>query len=206
MDVSVVVCCYNEEKFIDRCLRSLVDQEFFGKYEIIVVDDCSTDNSHVGLLRFSNHVKIINNTRNRGIGFSSQAGINNAIGKFLVRVDADDFVSRYFLQSLFLSINEGQHAAVACDYTLVNEEGNFLGFGNPASKPIECGVIYSRDVLNELGGYDPNAKIYEDVDLRRRFLEKFEIIRLAIPLYRYRLHHNNSTGPAAVAAHMDMIV
>ena len=203
MDVSIVVCCYNEEKFIDRCLRSLVDQEFFGKYEIIVVDDCSTDNSHVSLSRFSNYVKIIENTRNRGIGFSSQVGINKAIGKFLVRVDADDFVSRYFLQSLFLSINEGQHVAVACDYTLVNEEGNFLGFGNPDNKPIACGVIYSRDVLNELGGYDPNAKIYEDVDMRRRFLEKFEIIRLAIPLYRYCLHKNNSTGPAAVAAHMD---
>ena len=204
LDVSCIIINYNTSNYTLDAVKSILKKHDENlKYEIIVVDDCSTDNSHVSLSRFSNYVKIIKNTRNRGIGFSSQVGINNAIGKFLVRVDADDFVSRYFLQSLFLSINEGRRVAVACDYTLVDEEGNFLGFGNPDNKPIACGVIYSRDILNELGGYDPKAKIYEDVDMRRRFLEKFEIIRLAIPLYRYRLHKNNSTGPAEVAAHME---
>ena len=203
MDVSIIVCCYNEEKFIDRCLRSLVDQEFFGKYEIIVIDDCSTDHSLSSISRFSNYIKLIKNTRNEGIGFCSQVGIKNAIGKFLVRVDGDDFVSKYFVQSLFLSINEGRHDAVACDYTLVDQEGKFLGFGNPDRKPIACGVIYSRDMLNQLGGYNPKSKIFEDVDLRRRFLERFKITRLTIPLYRYRLHDNNTSGSELVASHVD---
>jgi glycosyltransferase involved in cell wall biosynthesis len=203
MDVSIVVCCHNEEKYIDRCLRSLADQEFYGNYEIIIIDDGSTDKSSQILSRFSSHVKVIKNATKKGIGFSAQKGIQTAIGKYLVRVDADDFVSRYFLQSLFLAINEGCHFGVACDYTLVNEAGEFMGFGNPDKKPIACGVIYSRDTLNELGGYDPNAKIYEDLDLRKRFLVKYEIVRLAIPLYRYRIHKNNSTGSAVVASHID---
>ena len=57
--------------------------------------------------------------------------------------------------------------------------------------------------MNGLGGYNPEAKIYEDVDLRKRILEKFEIIRLAIPLYRYRIHKYNSTGSTTVSAHVD---
>ena len=66
--------------------------------------------------------------------------------------------------------------------------GNTLGLGSCETKPIACGIMYSRDMLNELGGYNPNSRLYEDEDLRSRVIKKYEIVRLPIPLYRYRLH------------------
>ena len=202
MDVSVVICCYNEQRFLDRCLRSLVDQEYFGNYEIILVDDHSNDNSLKIAERFRDKIKIIKNNENKGIGYCSQRGFHSSIGKYFVRVDADDYVSKFFIQTLFLAMNEGLYNCVATDYSVVDESGTTLGIGSCDTKPIACGVIYSRDMLNELGGYNPNSRIYEDEDLRSRVIKKYEIVRLPIPLYRYRLHSDNSTGMQAVAAHI----
>ena len=75
MDVSVVVCGYNEQRFLDRCLRSLVDQEYFGNYEIILFDDNSNDNSLEIAQRFYEKKEIIKNNENRGIGYCSQRAL-----------------------------------------------------------------------------------------------------------------------------------
>src|SRR5438105_1965381 len=94
-DVSVVVTNYNYGKYIRRCLRSLLNQDLDrARYEIIVVDDRSQDDSLQAIEAFtkSGEINVIVNKRNLGVGGSSRVGVDHSRGKYFVRVDADDYV------------------------------------------------------------------------------------------------------------------
>ena len=122
--VSVILPVYNSEKFIARCLRSLSRQSINkNNYEIIVINDCSTDKSLIEIHKFKQqNLKIINNEKNLGLAKSLHIGIRNAKGSLVIRVDSDDWVHEDFLNimSTFLFINENLDA-VACDYVLTDE-------------------------------------------------------------------------------------
>ncbi len=80
MDVSVIVTNFNYGKLIRRCIRSLLNQNLsYKNFEIIIIDDASTDGSLEALKSFSEYenIKIIKNKKNLGIGASSQIGLEN---------------------------------------------------------------------------------------------------------------------------------
>lgn len=201
MKISVILCCFNEEKYIERALRSVLSQKCEVDYEVIIIDDCSTDSTPRILRHFEDRVRIFTNTKNMGIGYSSQKGVELSQGHYFVRVDGDDYVSEYFVQILYMAITEGKHAAVSSDYYIVDEFGSKLFYGSAVTNPIACGVIYNKDLLISIGGYEKALALYEDKDLRRRFTAKYPIINLPIPLYRYRAHKDNSTGKQSVLSH-----
>jgi len=192
--ISVIVCAYNEEKYIDTCLRSLMNQKVWFNFDIIVIDDCSTDNTLKILNEYSDHIKIYKNSQNQGIGFTSNIGIKKAKTKYVIRVDADDYVSEHFLPSLYLFLELNPHLdSVACDYLKVDENGKVLGRFNCISDPIACGILYKKDDLIKIGLYDDNAKIHEEKELKLRYDKHFTKYRAELPLYKYRMHKNNST-------------
>ena len=104
MKISVIVTNYNYEKWLRRCVRSLINQNF-DDYEIIIIDDCSTDNSRNILLEYQDDdkIKLIFNKSNVGVGCSSTIAAKKALGKYIVRVDADDYVHNDFLKCLYLT-------------------------------------------------------------------------------------------------------
>ncbi len=194
--ISVIIPTYNQEKFIGRCLRSLLDQshERFD-YEIIVIDDASQDKTLYALNLFKEDIKIIFNKKNKGLPYSINKGIISAKGKFIVRVDADDYVNREFLKVLSIYLTENEHMdAVSCDYIVVNDKEKIIKRENSAKKPIGCGIMFRTEQLIELGMYDKSFYVQEDRDLRYRFLKKYKITRVEIPLYRYRKHETNITN------------
>ena len=85
--VSVILPVYNSEKFIARCLRSLSRQSINkNNYEIIVINDCSTDKSLIEIKKFKQkNLKIINNEKNLGLAKSLNIGIRNAKGSLVIR-------------------------------------------------------------------------------------------------------------------------
>lgn len=198
--VSVIIAAFNEEKYIGRCLRSLLDQTIDKKeYEIIVIDDGSTDKTSYALGQFCDPrysiVKVITNEKNLGLPASLNIGIKLAEGKFVVRVDADDFVNENFLKFLSFYLKTNAHAdAVACDYLLLNDSEEVLGRENCQNKPIACGIMFRKDQLLKIGLYDENFLMHEEQELRIRFEKKFKINQLEIPLYRYRRHAENMTN------------
>ena len=198
--VSVIIAAYNQEKYIGRCLRSLLLQTLpQDDYEIIVVNDGSTDNTEYALTLFQNPdksvVHIINNNKNIGLPASLNKGINFSKGKFIVRVDSDDYVNKNFLNllSLYLETNE-ECNAVACDYLLVDDNENLISRENCIDNPIGCGILFKKDSMHKTGLYDEKFRYHEDSDFRLRFEKDFQIDRLKIPLYRYRRHNNNITN------------
>jgi glycosyltransferase involved in cell wall biosynthesis len=197
MKASVVVTSYNLAHFVERCLRSCLGQNFpREQYEVIVVDDASTDGSPAVVEKYGRYpnFRLIANPRNMGVAEAANVGIRASLGQFVVRVDADDFVNANFL--LFLTTYlEANHDAfgVACDYVLVDEHENIIGRRYAEHDPISCGILYRKDLLTRMGLYDPKFRHLEEQELRQRLGDFYKIHYLRIPLYRYRRHKTNKT-------------
>ena len=194
--VSVIIPTFNQEKYLGRCLRSLMDQSMKRMdYEIIVVNDGSKDKTKFAANLFKEEIKLINNKKNMGLPYSINKGILSAKGRYVVRVDSDDYVNKEFLNIPynFLSSNE-ELDAISCDYLLVDDKEKVIKRENSNKKPIGCGIMFRLEQLLELGLYDNKFLVHEDKDLRYRFLKKFKIYRIPLPLYRYRKHEKNITN------------
>jgi len=203
--VSVIVPVHNQEKYIGRCLRSLLSQDMPREaFEIIVIDDGSRDRTADALEHFGGEITLLRNDKNLGLPASLNRGIRAAGAPYVVRVDADDFVNSRFLSLLnfFLATNRYMDA-VACDYLLVDDHEEVLTRKNCTEEPIGCGIMFRTEQLIDIGLYDESFLLHEERDLRIRFLQKYSIHRLELPLYRYRRHEANITNNAdAMAQHM----
>lgn len=194
--VSIIVPALNQEKFIGRCIRSALNQQF-GKddFEVIVVDDGSTDRTTYALQVFGESIQVLRNEQNLGLPAALNLGVRAARGRFVVRLDADDFVHEQYINIMYWHLMMNQYLnAVACDYLLVDEKGVHIGLRNCEEDPIGCGIMFRIEHLIDLGLYDESMKLHEDQDLRIRFLKKFSIYRIPLPLYRYCRHDNNMTN------------
>ena len=192
-DVSIIITNYNYGKFLARSIRSCISQRNV-KNEVIVVDDCSTDNSLEVLEPFKKDITIIENKKNLGVAGSSNAGIKAAKGQFVIRVDADDFVNKdmsYFMKTYL----EANHDAfcVSCDYYLINNHEEVIERKYAEKDNISCGIMYRRDLLLQFGGYDDSMRHREEEELRKRLGEFYKIHHLKIPFYIYRMHNSNKT-------------
>lgn len=192
--ISIIIPVYNNEKYIGRCLRSLKNQSISKNlFEIIIVDDCSNDNSLNEIKKQkTSQIKVIKNKKNMGLPKSLNIGIRAAKGSFIVRVDSDDWVQEDFLNimSTFLYINK-KLDAVACDYTIADDKENSLKVENCLNKPIGCGIMFRMQHLLDIGLYNEKFAYAEEQELRNKFMKKFSITRIPLSLYRYRKHQNN---------------
>ncbi len=195
MLVSLIITSYNYARYLERAIRSAMSQSMENnQYEIIVVDDCSTDESGRVLENYSDEVRVFRLEKNVGLAGARNFGIKKAKGQYIVFLDADDYIQADLLkvQSIFLTENKNLDA-VAVDYYLVNEKGDHLEWVESVEKPIACGIMFRKDLLFDIGLYDEKFRAREEEDLRFRFLKKHSIYHLPLPLYRYRMHDSNLT-------------
>jgi glycosyltransferase involved in cell wall biosynthesis len=196
IDVSVIVVNYNYGKLIRRCIRSLLNQDMDkSHYEIIVVDDCSRDDSIEAMETFvkAGEIKIIKNKKNLGIGASAQVGVANSRGKYFVRVDSDDYVQPAFLYMLynFLKFNP-KYVGVSCDYFMTDNEERIITKESFRDNGIACGLMFRTSYLEIVGSYNHKKRVFEDRDLFSRINHE-KIYHLPVPLYNYVRHGNSVT-------------
>lgn len=207
-EISVIVCSHNHEKWIERCIRSIAHQEDITPqdYEILVVNDGSTDNTAAVLQHLDSlsGLRLIHNDANLGLPVSLNMAIRQALGRYIVRVDSDDYVARRFLSlmRMFLNVNR-EYQAVAVDYLKVDKFENPIQRVNCFEHQIACGVMFRKECLFDIGLYDESFRMREGHDLRRRFEEKFKVGRLEFPLYKYRHHDHNRTLNSSEVAKYD---
>lgn len=192
--ISVILPVFNNERFIGRCLRSLINQSLKKKnYEIIIINDGSTDKTINEITKYKKkNFRIIENKRNLGLVRSLNIAIKEAKGSLIVRVDSDDWVHEDFLNilSTFLFLNKNLDS-VACDYTITDSNENNIKVENCLKKPIGCAIMFRSQQILELGLYDEKFEYAEEEAFRKKFLKKYTITRLPISLYRYRKHKSN---------------
>ena len=193
--VSIIITTYNYAQYIERAIRSALDQSLSkSDFEIIVVNDASTDATPQILENYSDVVRVFNLPENVGLSAARNFGIRKARGQNIVFLDADDYIHRDLLkvQKLFLEENNDLDA-VSTDYFLVDEKGRHLQHINAEKEPIACGIMFRKDYLYKIGLYDESFRAREEEDLRFRWASKYKIYNLILPLYRYRMHDSNLT-------------
>lgn len=106
MKISIIIPVYNVEKYIKRCLLSCLEEQDMtqNEYEVIVVDDCSPDNSIniiVDLASKYNNIRIVRNERNLGQASSRNVGLKEANGEYILFLDSDDWIHSNILSSMY---------------------------------------------------------------------------------------------------------
>ena len=196
MIFSIIITCYNREKLISRCIRSALHQKNINRYdyEIIVVDDFSKDKSLEKISEFDSLVRVLKNKKNYGLALSRNAGLKKAKGKYVVMLDSDDFLAENFLfiSGLFLESNAWD--AAATDYFKVNLKGVKIKKVSAKKNPIACGILFKKKSLESIKFYNQKLRLHEEVDLMKRFLKKYELGYINLPLYRYTKHRKSLTG------------
>lgn len=116
--VSVIVPVYNTEKYLNRCLDSLVNQSL-KEIEILVINDCSTDNSKNILDEYEKkyqNIKVFHNKTNKGIGYNRNLGIKKASGEFIGFIDSDDWVEKNMFEKMYNKAKRDNLDLVICNY------------------------------------------------------------------------------------------
>ena len=195
MQVSVIITCHNYARYLARAIRSAINQSVSkNEYEVIVVDDASTDETQLVMEAFKGHIKPIILKKNLGLAAARNKGIRSSLGRYVVNLDADDYIDENLIlvESMFLNSNPSWDA-VSCDYIVVDDDENHIERVKGDELPIACGVMFRTDRLFEVGLYDEKFKMREEEDLRIRFQKDHTIKNIELPLYRYRKHGNNMT-------------
>lgn len=199
MKASIIICNWNQEKYIARAIRSALAQaSSFPKnqYEIIVVDDGSTDHSMTAIHSFDDCIKIIALPENKGLANALNVGIQNALGEYIARVDADDMLRHNFLVILseFLDYNK-QYDWVKSDYLVIDDHENTMERG---SEELACCFLFRKRALEAVGLYNDTLRINETRDILIRLLQdpryKESGAHIKIPLYKWFRHKGSLTN------------
>lgn len=124
--ISIIVPIYNAAKDIEQCLKSILSQSIpENEYEIILIDDCSTDQSLEIIKKYqkeNKQIKVIEKENNSGVSNSRNLGISKAIGEYITFVDADDYLEPMFLKNMLLIAEQGDYDIVYSGVNLVYED------------------------------------------------------------------------------------
>ncbi len=189
MKVSVIITCYNLEGYIARAINSCLNQTMpEDDYEVIVVDDVSTDRSWDIICGFGGLVTPIQLNKNSGVSAASNTGIKKASGKYVVRVDGDDFINKNFLLSMYEVLKWNEDVGfVYCDHIVVNEKLERKQSVNTLDILLDhgAGIMFRKRYLESIGLYDESLRNREDYDLILRYIKNFNGYHLRLPYYRY---------------------
>ena len=197
MDVSIIIINNNREKFIERCLRSCIDQILFNKnFEVIFVDDGSSDSSWEISRKFKTDIKSFRLKKNMGISYASNYAISKAKGKYIMRVDSDDYINKHTIDFMSLILDSNPEIAFVCsDHYRVNDlefaENRVALNDEEVIKNHGAGILFRKTIVEEFNGYNTALKEAEDYELIGKIMKIYPYFYLPIPLYRYYIHDLN---------------
>lgn len=200
--VSVVLAAYNAEQYIQQAVDSIL-QQTYPDFELIVIDDASTDTTPEILSTCADpRIKILRNEKNLGPYGAANRGISMARGEILARHDADDvsMPERFAHQVAAFQANPNL-VLVGSSYLIIDREGKTLDLtllpdtNEKLQKRLEHGNIFiqgatmfRRTAFEKVGGYREYFPVSQDYDLFLRLAEVGEINNLPDALYKFRFH------------------
>lgn len=203
--ISVYITNYNYGKFIKQSIESLLNQTL-QDFEVFIIDDGSTDDSRKTIEEYAELPQIsIIYQRNKGLNITNNIALRVARGKYIMRLDADDYLVPDALETMSRVLeSDSELGLVFPDYYLVDVNGVPIGevrrfnFKNEVSlldQPAHgaCTMI-RRDFLLNLGGYDESYSCQDGYELWIKFISHYKVLNINKPLFSYRQHGSNLTS------------
>lgn len=204
--ISVIVPVYNVEKYLSRCLESLVNQSY-DNIEIIVVDDGSTDNSPQIIKKFLNkndNMRVITQV-NQGVSVARNTGLKNAKGKYIMFTDGDDYVDKDFCLAAYTSLMANHSEIVIFNIHVVNNEKSYLinlglregqvskeqALSTTINASFPFNKIYRASLFKNISY--PVNKLYEDIFITYKIINKAKSVSYVDKALYYYVQRNNST-------------
>lgn len=186
MKVSIIIPAYNARDTIKQAVDSALNQKFPRKdFEIIVVNDGSTDRTPEILKTYKEQIKIINQ-KNQGAVRAASRGFREAKGKYLIKLDSDDYFEPTILKEMAVILDKNLEIDfVYCDYYEKSEKGKTkLFLTKNIFNTIAIGIMFRRDKLAKESFYRENIK-FPEYDLLLRIQGKWRGYRITKPLFYY---------------------
>ena len=203
--ITVYVTNFNYANYIEQSIESVLAQTY-KNFELIIIDDGSTDNSKEIINRYIEETNIrVIFQENKGLIVSNNIAVRAAQGKYVMRLDADDYLDKNALLVLVNAIEKSDDIALIFpDYYYVNADGQVTGqerrhdfksqvtlLDQPAHGA--CTLI-RRDCLLEVGGYSSEFTCQDGWDLWLKLTENYSVENVNLPLFYYRKHDTNLTN------------
>ena len=201
MKFSVIMANYNNSQYVSEAIESVLEQTY-SNWELIIVDDASTDHS-LGVINVyikDERIKLFVNNRNKGVGYTKNKAAEEASGEIVVVLDADDALRSDALEQLFRLFSKYQEVDFVysqthyCDNNLkVKGLLRWVGDIEPGSTNLHdfkiCGVrAYKKSLYNKTTGYDATFTSAVDRDIIYKLEENGLVKHVKLPLYYYRIH------------------
>lgn len=202
IDLSLIIPVYNAKNYVKRCLDSIMSQKTVYNFEVIIIDDGSTDGTDKILLNYANYPNVkVYSQENQGISATRNKGVEYARGVYVGFIDNDDYIVDNYVEKLLTKAYECSADYVKCGYCKFDKNGI-----------LTEDIVKNKDVINPLLLYDgfiwggiirrtifnnvsfPSGYWYEDI------ITKFIIMRIVTmfcyvdePLYMYYVHPGNAS-------------
>lgn len=215
LDISVIIPCYNSEKYISKTVESILSQTISPK-EVILIDDGSKDKTFKILKekqkRHKDIIKVIKLKENKGVSFARNYGIQNAQGEYILFVDSDDvaepkLIEMYISRLKELNVNQkDKYILCYSAYTQIDKDGNeisgtsrgiqlkpgeVLGYKFIRNYISTSGTLVEKDKIIKTGGFRENVIYSEDWDLWLRLAVVGGFAYIDEPLVKIRRHGEN---------------
>jgi len=210
--VSIVLPTYNGSRYLDQAVRSCLDQTY-PAWELIIVDDASTDDTPVRIARYvaeDPRVRSVRHERNRRLPGALNTGFAQAKGDYLTWTSDDNCYRPPALTEMVAWLESNPAVDIVyADYTIMDEEGcarQYVAVGDPEAlgnrNCIGPCFLYRRRVQETLGGYAEDLFLVEDYEFWLRAAASFRFQPLHRDLYLYRRHGASLTQRQLAQVHL----
>lgn len=221
--ISIIIPIYNVEKYLSRCINSVIKQTY-KNLEIILVNDGSTDNSETICREYIKSDSRINYIKqnNSGLSTARNTGIKNAHGKYLIFIDSDDYVNVHFVEDLYYALINTNADIAMCDYQKVYEkdvniynknlsiietvkDNKFENLYNDKSTitTVAWNKIYKKEIFDKIKY--PDGKIHEDEYIIPYILKQANSITYTNSKYYYYYQRPNSITGSYSMKRLDIL-
>lgn len=204
--ISIVLPVYNGEEFLRESIDSVLAQTY-KNWELLIVDDCSTDSSPEiakEYVKRDNRIHYFRNEQNLRLPRNLNKGFSLANGNYLTWTSDDNRYLPTALEKMHNALCENPKAQfVFASSRIINENGDEIEYimVDQKSKKRIVGLngvgacfMYTRKAYEEVGEYDPEFTLVEDFDYWQRIFMKLDVVAIEEILYQYRLHAGALTG------------
>ena len=200
--ISIVVICHNYGRFLRKCLSSIIRADNKFVKEIIIIDDSSTDNTSIISEEFQrNYKKIFFYRKNfKSLSKSTNFAISKSSGRWITKIDADDYVSKNFILDFVSKIKIDNHADYICSdivcfddkkKTRFKIKQDFITKNSFFKYPLGSGSLFKKKLWKSVNGFNENLYYQDDLDFWLKIKKITKLAYLKKANYFYRKHRKN---------------